>query len=459
MGMPAWLFRCQSFPLLILLLSQAIFSPVSFTSSVHLCPQDQNLALLQFKSMISLNNCSYQYPFIKIPSWKEGSDCCLWDGVSCDSVTGNVIGLDLGGCNLCGTIHSNSSLFLLSHLQRLKLSDNCFSSQIPSRISELVSLTHLDLSDSNFSDSVPQEISHLSKLVLLDLSYNGHMYLETPAMTRLVQNMTKLRVLSLDRIRMGNVAPRSLVNLSSSLTSLSLESCYLGENHGEEFPINIFQLPKLQNIQLSFNPMIVHFPKSNWTTPLKFLGVVGTGFAIKIPNSIGDLKYLELLFVDGTGELPNSIGNLMSLKQLNLVGNFTGSIPASVGNLTQIAEIDLFGCNFRDELPLSLGKLQNLRVLVLANNNFTGQFPNVFTNLTKLTSINLQFNNFNGQLPFSLFNLTQPIWVDFLYNQLTGPIPSDINLHAGFVSLDISHNLLKGTVPSWLFFFAIVKHS
>ncbi|XVE52916.1 hypothetical protein DITRI_Ditri02bG0162800 [Diplodiscus trichospermus] len=430
MKMLVWLFKCPSFPLFILLLSQAIVSSVSFTSSVHLCPPYQNFALLQFKSMISLNNCTSENRCIKdlsgfnprkIQSWKEGTDCCLWDGVSCDNVTGNVIDLHLGGCNLYGTIDSNISLFLLSHLQRLNLSDNYFcSSQIPSRISELVSLTHLDFSESDFSGSVPLEISHLSKLVSLDLSYNPFLSMETFAVKRMVQNMTKLRVLLLGMVRMYNVAPHSLVNLSSSLTSLNLYFCFLGFSHGGEFPP-------------------------------KFIGVVATGLAVKIPYSIGDLKNLEFLNVEGTGQLPNSIGNLGCLKQLYLQGFLTGCIPSSIGNLTQITQIDLEYSNLSGELPLSLGKLQNLEDLLLGENNFTGAIPNAFTNLTKLASVSLGYNNFNGKLPFSLFNLTQPLWVFFSSNQLTGPIPSDINCRPGLLSLDISHNLLKDAVPSWLF--------
>ncbi|XVF79297.1 hypothetical protein PTKIN_Ptkin14bG0210100 [Pterospermum kingtungense] len=469
MGMLAWLFKFLSFPLLILLLSQAVFSPVSFTSSLHLCPLDQSLALLQFKNIISLNNCSSQDPFLKhlhgiepskILSWKEGSDCCLWAGVSCDNVTGNVIALDLESCQLHGTIDSNSSLFLLSHLQRLNLADNILClSEIPSTISGLASLRHLNLSNSHISGSVPQEISHLSKLVSLDLSFNDDLSFENFAMKRLVQNMTKLRVLLLNEVNMSDVASHSLLNLSSSLTTLDLGSCNLGENLGGEFPVNIFRLPTLQWIRLWVEPtMIVHFPKSNWTSPLRFLEVVGTRSTESFSNSIGDLKYLEHMDVDGTGKLPNSIGNLVSLKRLFLGGSFTGSLPASIGNLTQISEIYISHTNFRGELPLSLGKLQNVMNLYLADNNFTGQIPNAFTNLTKLTCINLKSNSFNGQLHFSLFNKMQLAQVDFSYNQLTGPVTSDIKSHSGLVSLDISHNLLKGTVPSWLFALPLLKH-
>ncbi|KAK8706399.1 hypothetical protein V6N13_049966 [Hibiscus sabdariffa] len=447
-----------NFPLLIILVSQVAFFS---SSSSHLCPSDQCLALLRFKNVISLNNCSSWGPFIsnlsgsvprKIVSWKEGIDCCFWDGVSCDNVTGNVIGLDLQNSQLYGTINSDSSLFLLSHLRWLNLAGNALCmSEIPSTISQLASLTHLILTNSDLSGSVPQEISHLSKLVSLDLSSNRYLYLENPAMERSVRNMTSLRELWLNGVEMSRVDLHSLANLSSSLVSLNLDFCNLGETNGGEFPVHIFQLPNLQSIQLGSNPMRGHFPKSNWTAPLKFLEVVGTGFSGGLPDSIGGLKFLEDLCVDVTGELPDSIGNLVSLKSLTLAGSFTGSIPASIGNLTQITDIDLSNGNFTGELPFSLGKLEHLTSLNLDLNHLTGQIPNAFSNLTKLSVLNLCSNNFSGELPFSLFNLTQPISVYFSNNQLTGPIPTSISSHSGLVSLDMSHNLLTGTVPSPLF--------
>ncbi|XVF79295.1 hypothetical protein PTKIN_Ptkin14bG0209900 [Pterospermum kingtungense] len=354
MGMLLWLFEFQ---LLILFLSQAVFPPLSFTYSLHLCPPDQNLALLQFKNTISLNNCQdpkvrFEIEPRKLLSWKEGSDCCLWDGVSCDNVT------------------------------------------------------------------------------------------ENSAMKILVQNMTHLSVALLYGVNMSDVAPHSLLNLSYSLTILDLSFCHLGENHGGEFPVNIFQLPNLQWIRLSFNPMIVHFPKSNWSSPIRFLEIVHTGSIGSFHNCIGDLKYLQHMDVDGTGELPNSIGNLVSLKRLFLRGSFTGSIPASIGNLTQLSKINLSGNHFKGELPLSLGKLQNLMYLELAVNNFTGQIPNSFTNLTKLTHINLSFNHFRGLLPISLFNLTQPV-----ENKLSGAIPAEFENCESLTTIGLNGNNLEGLLP------------
>uniref|UniRef100_A0A3Q7J9S4 Leucine-rich repeat-containing N-terminal plant-type domain-containing protein n=1 Tax=Solanum lycopersicum TaxID=4081 RepID=A0A3Q7J9S4_SOLLC len=106
--------------------------------------------------------------FQKLNSWNMSRDYCSWDGVICDEMTGHVIELDLSCSNLAGTIDSNSSLFQLSHLQRLDLSLNNFSdSHISPEFGKFSSLTHLDLSDSNFSGLIPCEISHLPSCSLL----------------------------------------------------------------------------------------------------------------------------------------------------------------------------------------------------------------------------------------------------------------------------------------------------
>ncbi|TXG67664.1 hypothetical protein EZV62_008939 [Acer yangbiense] len=157
-------------------------------SCANLCSQDESSALLCFKQLFSFSNssssfCSGLQPdYPKMKYWKEDTNCCSWEGVTCDRVTGHVISLDLSCSWLHGTISSNSSLFLLSHLQKLNLAYNFFDlSQIPSDFIRFPSLTHLNLTSSSFSGQVPLEISHLSKLISLDLSSND-LTLETLVM-------------------------------------------------------------------------------------------------------------------------------------------------------------------------------------------------------------------------------------------------------------------------------------
>ncbi|PHT32537.1 hypothetical protein CQW23_28874 [Capsicum baccatum] len=126
-------------------------------------------------------------------SWNMIRDCRSWDGVICDEMTGHVIELDLSCSQLVGNIDYNSSLFQLSHLQRLDLSYNNFSNShispefssvfvlndnslngtIPSRIFSLPSLQEIDLSNNQLQGHLPNSIQNPVNLALLDLSFNN----------------------------------------------------------------------------------------------------------------------------------------------------------------------------------------------------------------------------------------------------------------------------------------------
>ncbi|KAL6347329.1 hypothetical protein AAG906_016771 [Vitis piasezkii] len=399
--------------LFLLLSSQILSSSFSFSNSTKLCPHHQTLALLHLKQSFSINNSSSldchdvgvtSYP--KTESWKKGSDCCSWDGVTCDWVTGHVIELDLSCSWLFGTIHSNTTLFLLPHIQRLNLAFNNFSgSSISVGFGRFSSLTHLNLSDSGFSGLISPEISHLSNLVSLDLSWNSDTEFAPHGFNSLVQNLTKLQKLHLGGISISSVFPNSLLN-RSSLISLDLSSCGL---HGR-FPDHDIHLPKLEVLDLWRNDDLSgNFPRFNENNSLTELYLSSKNFS---------------------GELPASIGNLKSLQTLDLSNcEFSGSIPASLENLTQITSLNLNG------------------------NHFSGKIPNIFNNLRNLISIGLSNNHFSGQFPPSIGNLTNLYYLDFSYNQLEGVIPSHVNefLFSSLSYVYLGYNLFNGIIPSWLY--------
>ncbi|KAF3947871.1 hypothetical protein CMV_026059, partial [Castanea mollissima] len=389
--------------------------------------------------------CDNSYP--KTASWKEDKDCCSWDGVECDNATRHVIGLDLSCSWLNGSFPSNSSLFLLRHLRSLNLAGNFFySSLISSEFGNFKTLTHLNLSFSQFSGKIPYEISQLSSLVSLDLSGNG-LLIETPVWKRVVDNLTLLRELLLDWTNMSSIRPNSLMNLSSSLTTLSLHDCDLRG----KLENNILCLPSIQTLDLGLNFNLEgSLPNSNCnsSSSLKFLDLFRTMFLGELPDSIGSLKSLKHLNLGAsnfTGLIPTSLGSLTQMTVLILSGNnFIGSIPASLGNFTQITYLDLSFNSFRGLLPLSLLNLPNLSILYLDNNQLVGPLPSHVSGLN-LIELSLSSNSLNGTLPSWLFSLPSLEMLSLDDNEFIGEIGEF--KYNSLVSLDLGYNKLQGSIP------------
>ncbi|XP_072078343.1 uncharacterized protein [Arachis hypogaea] len=430
---------------LLLLLLLLVDTPSSTCSSVlPLCNHHDNSNLLQFKNSFSINPSLYKdgwwseemgiycssYP--KTVSWNNNTDCCEWDGVTCDTKSGHVIGLDLSCSMLEGEFHPNSTLFHLTHLQQLNLAFNNFSnSPIYPGIGNLVSLTHLNLSTSALAGDIPSTISHLSKLLSLDLSYNYELTLDESTWSRLIGNTTNMEELVLNVIDMSSIRETSLSLLMNFTSSLLFLNLAYTELHGR-FPTGILGLPNLEELSLYVNEDLkVELPKSNWSTPL---------------------RYLDLSYTVFSGEIPDSISHLKSLNQLRLqFCRFDGLIPVSLWNLTQLTQLDLSGNRFHGEIPSLLSNLKHLTYLDLSHNTFSGHIPDVFDNFTKLHTLQLSSNSLGGQLPSSLFDLTQLSYLSLSFNQLIGPIPSKNATLSKLEILDLANNFINGTIPDWCY--------
>jgi len=460
--------------------SQPAHSSSNFSSSVQLCPSDQSLALLQFKNSFPVPSSPSTFPCYPPEKvlWKEGTDCCTWDGVTCNMKTGHVIGLDLGCSMLYGTLHSNSTLFSLHHLQKLDLSRNDFNrSVISSSFGQFLHLTHLNLNSSNFAGQVPPEISHLSRLVSLDLSSNSEeLMLEPISFNKLAQNLTQLRELCLGGVNMSLVAPSSLMNLSSSLSSLQLWRCGLKG----ELPDNFFRRANLQSLDLRTNEELTgSFPPYNLSNALSHLDLSHTRISIHLePDSISYLKSVEMMYLDGCnfvgsnlgllgnltqlielgladnqlgGQIPFSLGKLKQLEYLDLGNNsFTGSIPDVFANQTQLSWLDLSHNSFQGHLPVSLINLKQLSHLLLSANNFTSKILNEYSNLTQLAWLDLSNNRFEGQIPSSLRNLNKLDFFTLSSNNFSGKIPDYFTNLTQLTWLDLSNNRFDGQIPSSL---------
>jgi len=115
--------RLHPLPSYLILVITAILATGGCGAS--LCCQDQSAALLRLKA-------SFRFPYTRSPlqgenisSWKVNTNCCTWEGVTCDGTSGHVTALDLSDLNILGNL-SSSDIFKLTSLCSLSLSFNNF---------------------------------------------------------------------------------------------------------------------------------------------------------------------------------------------------------------------------------------------------------------------------------------------------------------------------------------------
>ncbi|KAF3786934.1 Receptor-like protein 12 [Nymphaea thermarum] len=455
-----------------------------------LCLKNQSSALLEFKQGLALLQSD------ALGSWTNGTDCCSWSGVTCNSSTGFVIFLQLSG--VTGSSPSartrpnpssfSDSLFDLRRLRFLDLSYNQFNGSIPFRLVELTELAHLNLSNTDFSGQVPSQISQMTWLVSLDLSdsylSSQPLNLGKAGFVDLVRNLSHLTDLRLDGINISMSGVECISALASSLPNLrhlSLSSCSISG------PMNrsILGIKSLAHLDLSRNNMskVPEFLIN--LTLLRHLGLSSCSLGGVFPNGIFRLPYLQHLDISNNPNLQGSFPEILpvssSLLTLSLSStSLSGTIPNSIGNLTELRILKMSSCNFTGSIPSSFSKLTRLQIIDMSFNDFTGQLPSLspstvteidlsmnrllgpipesFSELQGLTTLKLDNNLLTGPIPLALLNLPSLKTVDLSSNNLTGSICQFTNASSLLETLDLSNNSLIGEIPSWLWGLRNLQH-
>ncbi|XP_050279945.1 receptor-like protein Cf-9 homolog isoform X1 [Quercus robur] len=445
MGRSTW--KYQVFFLFSLILHSQVPFPSSLSFSLSSMPPCS--ALLHFSKSFSLDQhaSDAQTSYPKTASWREDKHCCSWDGVECDKNTSHVVGLDLSSSWLMGHIHSNSTLFFLPNLRRLNLADNWFNlSLIPSEFGNFKSLTHLNLSLSVFAGQIPFEISQLSSLVSLDLSEN-ELLIEAPVWKRVIGNLTQLRELILDFTNMSSIRPNSSMNLSSSLTTLSLRYCDLRG----KLESNILCLPNIQTFDLSHNSFSGLLPSSLFNLPnLSTLGLGNNQLVGPLPSHVSGLN-LRVLFLSSNflnGTLPTWLFSLPSLEVLYLGENqFVGEIGEFKYN--SLMYLNLGYNKLHGSILRLVSRLVNLTELYLSSNNLSIMLGSeMFSKLKNLETLDLSNNSvsINNNAAHALPNLQ---YLYLAYSNIS-EFPIFLRLTTNLQLLDLSNNQIYGRVPRWL---------
>ncbi|KAF4379064.1 hypothetical protein F8388_022151, partial [Cannabis sativa] len=345
----------------------------------------------------------------------------------------------------------------LQHLKSLDLSFNNFNSTIPDEIGNLSTLSYLNLSNAGFVGQIPITISHLTNLVTLDISTlsflsNSFLKLENPDLEMLVQNLSMLEELYLDGVNISAPGSEWCKALSSSvpkLRVLSMMNCDLSGPLDE----SLGSLQSLSMISLDNNNLSTMVPASfaNFSN-LTSLTLILCGLYGNFPKEIFQLPTLQNIDVTSNSKLQGSLPEFHqnnSLKRLVLSSsNFSGGLPTSIGNLWNLSWLDFSGCNFSGALPKSLGELRQLVYLDLSINKFTGQIP--FFNMAKnLTRIDLSHNMINGEITSNWEGLLKLVNVDLSHNALSGTIPAALFVLPSVQKIQLSFNNFTGQVPEF----------
>ncbi|KAL1307356.1 hypothetical protein AAHE18_17G027100 [Arachis hypogaea] len=381
-------------------------------------------------------------------TWDNGTDCCSWMGVTCDSLSGHVIGLDLSCSALVGIIHPNTTLFHLTHLQTLNFAHNhIYNSQLSSQFGGFVSLTHLNLSYCQFKGDIPSQISHLSKLQSLDLSWNS-----------------------------GSQIPSSFSNLTN-LTSLYLS----GSESSGSITSWLSNLQHLTHLDLSDNRFNGQFPKVlGQFTKLQTLILAGNNLGGKLLlSSLANLTQISRLDCSHNkfqGSLPKKITGFLSLTELILNDNLLNeTIPSWCFSLPFLTSLDLSNNQFTGNI--STISSHSLQYLYLCRNKLQGNIPKSLFNLVNLTHLCLSSANWSYSLHLPLFSKLQNLQVlslsgfnSFLLDSRTN---SSYNRFSNLVALqllqsdltnfskiswkfpklqilELSENKLEGKIPKWI---------
>ncbi|KAL5550493.1 hypothetical protein UlMin_000669 [Ulmus minor] len=447
------LFSCL-FSLLILLTAL----PIHALSAQ--CLTDHHSLLLQLKNQLLPNALDST----KLKKWSPNSDCCSWEGVTCKE--GRVTGLDLSFEEIFNLQSlENSTLFNLQSLESLDLSYNDFNSTIPARIGNLTSLNYLNLSFAGFVGQVPSSISRLIQLVTLDLS-SFTLKLEKPSLFMLIQNLTKLEELHLDRVNTSSTWNQWCEFISSSLPHLRVLGLSYSDISG---PIDhsLMNLTKLEELYL--HDVNMSSTRNQW---FEF-----------ISSSLPHLRVLSLSRCDISGPIDHSLMNLTKLEELNLdfvnmsstwnqwfefissslphlrvlslsYSDISSPIDHSLMNLTKIEELNLDGVNMSSTrnqwFEFISSSLPHLRVLSLSGCDISGPIDHSLMNLQALSEITLDGNNLSSPVPLFLANLSNLVSLSLRDCELYGEFPKEIFKVPTLQTLDISGNeLLQGSLPEF----------
>ncbi|KAK7305021.1 hypothetical protein VNO77_42919 [Canavalia gladiata] len=292
------------------------------------CNQKDQLSLLIFKQ--GIKNSSD-----KLSSWSSDIDCCAWEGVQCDNITGRVTKLDLG----------NS--FQPRDLQ--DLSGSAFEFDLSPDWMPPFQLHDLDLSNTIQDENFWSFVANIQDLTLSNNSIRGDLSEVT------FENCFSLKL--------------DYNNFTGGLPNISARAYHVDVSHNSLLGPTSTLCQEKNNeywwsyVDVSYNLLTGPLPYclEDWTNAYYI--------------SFGNNKL--------TGEIPLDLSNLKILRFMNLENNeFSGAMRTIIPPRLQV--MLLSSNQLVGNIPQQLCNLSLLHILDLSHNKFLGPIPQCVRNMTAL---------------------------------------------------------------------------
>nr|GMC52615.1 probable LRR receptor-like serine/threonine-protein kinase At1g34110 [Ipomoea batatas]GME17832.1 probable LRR receptor-like serine/threonine-protein kinase At1g34110 [Ipomoea batatas] len=413
------------------------------------CLDEERVALLKIKDAFNYPNGS------ALSFWDdEGVECCKWERVECDNLTGRVTKLHLHDIRELKLgefeFFLDASLFLpFQELQGLGLENNTIQGlkgELKLKKLQLLTLAQNQLT----------EIPSLGALLSLNYLNLASNYLKNLSDFNKLTTLRSLQILVFrnNQIR-GNLPPS--IGTFTSLKSLSFANNELNGSLPEEGFCGLRNIEELDLYSNSFDGSI----------PLCF-------------SNLTSLKFLDLSSNRLTGTIPTTLFyRLSSLEHVSISDNhFEGSFSfSSFANnsklqffelhcnnrmlnidtenppwtpLFQLNFLRISNCELNEPsrvMPSFILTQGNLRLLELSNNSITGRIPTwLLKNNSGLQFLSLGGNFFTGSFVMNSDHWFGNLyWLDVSMNEIYGELPPLMGfIFSNLVYLRLSENAFQG---------------
>ena len=123
--------------------------------------------------------------------------------------------------------------------------------------------------------------------------------------------------------------------------------------------------------------------------------------------------------------------------------NLKGRIPITIGNLKYLEVLDLSGNHIKGRIPGLYRKFENLRAIDLSDNNLIGSIPSAIYRLQNLEKLNLSNNKLNGEVPQQMAVLSKLKTLDLANNNLEGTVSVTIKSMKNLKTFDLTNNIFS----------------